>query len=501
MAEVKEKAAEADSYGHVLRYTGVFGGVQVLKIVMDVVRNKLAALLLRTAGFGLNGVFMNIGEVVNSLTNFGIGFSSVQRLSEIYERGSEEEFRRFVCVVRTWSLWSAVIGGVLCFCFARLLGLYFFHEGARHTAEIMFLSLYVASLPIEAGECSILKGVRRLGRIAGVELCCTVSTFVFTIPVFFLFGLRGIVLSLVLCGWAKAVLHLVACTRIFRYRVRPFSPKVTRAGLPLIGRGIPYMLAAIAGSCTTALVFGFCLSGEVTEIGLYKAGYGLMVTYAGMVFIAVEADYFPRLSSVNKDTPRMNHTINQQIDVCVLLMAPLLICFVMAMPWIVRLLYSHEFLPVVTMAQCAVFYMFFTAITKPVAYTSLAKGDSLVYLGVECAYNATFILLLYFGYHRWGLTGAGIALSLAALFDLVMICSLYGAGYHFRLLRTSLGLIIPQGLLLLAVGLSSLCGLTAVKYCTGVPCLALSLWLTWRTLSRDPQTASRLTQRLRRPRP
>ncbi len=490
-----EKRETDDSYGHVLKYTGVFGGVQGLKILIDVVRNKLAALLLHRVGVGLNAIFMNIGDVINSCTNFGLSLSATQRLAELYEEGTEEELRRLVGVVRTWSLWSAFIALALCSSLAGLLGHYYFPDGDKHTLEIVFLSLYVASLPVEAGECSILKGMRRLKRLASVEVFCALSTFVFTIPLFFLLGLKGIVLSLVLCGWAKAAIHLWVCTRIFPYRVHPFSQKVIKTGKPLIVRGIPYMLAAIAGGFTTSIVFSFCLDGAPEEIGLYKAGYGLMVTYAGMVFMAVEADYFPRLSSVNHDVVHMNHTINQQIDVCVLLMAPLLICFVIAMPWIVRLLYSEEFLPVVAMAQSAVFYMFLSAITKPVAYTPLAKGASLIYLLAECIYNGVFIGLLYMGYHNWGVLGSGVALSCAALFDLILVFTLYGTLYHFRLRLSSLRLIMPQGALLLLVVLSSMCGSTLVKYTVGLPCLGLSLFITWKLLSRESQFVLRLKEK------
>ncbi len=481
----KDRRGSDDSYRHVLRYTGMFSGVQVMKIGVDVVRNKLAAVLLRTGGFGLNGVMMNIGEVVNSLTNLGIGFSSVQRLSELYGRGAgDEEARRLVCVVRTYSFFSAVLGCILCLALSVLMSDYYFGSSDRsHLPEIALLSLFVASLPIEAGECSILKGARRLGQLATVELLCTVSTFVFTIPVFWLLGLRGIVISLVMCGWAKALLHLWATTRLFPYRLRPFSRQVVREGWPLVKRGVPYMMAAIAGSATTAAVLGYCLRGDTHEIGLYKAAYGLMVTYAGMVFTAVEADYFPRLSSVNRDRQRMNHTINQQIDVCVLLMAPLLICFVVGMPWAVRLLYTGEFLPIVEMAQVAAFYMFFKAVTSPVAYTSLARGDSLIYLLVECVYNVVFVALLYVGYHHWGLLGAGMALSLAALFDLFMIGSLYNILYHFRLRLSSLRLIAMQGVMLLAVVVASTSGVTSIKYCVALPMLVLSAWLSWRVLS------------------
>ena len=480
---------------HVLKYTGVFGGVQGLKILITVVRNKLASVLLRSAGMGMNAVFLNIGENVNAFTNFGIGFSSVQHISELYVGGTDEEIRRFVGVIRTWSLWAAVLGGLLCASFASLLNGYFFPEGENHVWEIVFLSLFVASMPIEAGECSILKGMRQLRRMAAVEAVVAVSTFVFTIPLYYVMGLRGIVLSLVLCGWAMAFIHLAVTTRLFRYRVHPFSMKVVRAGWPLIERGVPYMLAAIAGSVTTAVVFGTCL-GDMDQIGLYKAGYGLMVTYAGMVFVALEADFFPRLSSVNHDTAEMNRTIGQQINVCVLLMAPLLIAFVMAMPWVVRLLYTSEFLPVVAMAQSAAFYMFFRAVTTPAAYTSLAKGDSLVYLLMECVYDVVFILLMYFGYHRWGLLGAGVALSAAALFDLLLVCGVYSLVYGFRLHASSLSLILPQGMLLLCVVASSMRGGTMVKYSIGVPCFLISLLLTWRLLSRESRFVVRLREKI-----
>ena len=37
--------------------------------------------------------------------------------------------------------------------------------------------------------------------------------------------------------------------------------------------------------------------GSEAVVGLYNAAYMLVVTYAGMVFSAMETDYFPRLSA------------------------------------------------------------------------------------------------------------------------------------------------------------------------------------------------------------
>ncbi|MBQ9559623.1 MAG: oligosaccharide flippase family protein [Bacteroidaceae bacterium] len=491
-----ERREPDDSYSHVLKYTGIFGGVQGLKIVVALVRNKLTASLLGEVGMGLNKRFLNVSEILNSWTNFGLPFYAVRRISELYEEGSDDDLRRFVGVIRTWSVWSALLGSLLCFFLASWLSGRYFPSGESHTLEIMFLSVFVFSLPIEAVECALLKGIRRLRTVAAIEVFSALSTFLFTIPVYFLWGIRGVVLSLVLCGWSAALIHLFFSTRIYPYRIRLFSRSVLLEGWPLIRIGIPYVLAGVAAAMATGEVFRYL--GGNSVIGLYSVGYGLMVTYAGMIFKAVDADFFPRLSSVNHDAVRLNHAINQQIDVCVLLIAPVLILFIIFMPLVIRLLYTANFLPAVPMAVCAVFYMFFKAVTTPMAYTSLAKGDSWMFLIMECIYDVVFVLVLRWGYMQMGLVGAGIALSVASLFDMLMIGFVYGFYYHIRLRRRTLGLILPQALLLGLTVVCAMVGTPLYKYVVGAVCLLVSTLFSWKTLSPQQPFIASLRERMNR---
>lgn len=498
----KEHESSSDSYGHVLKYTSLFGGVQILKSLVDVVRDKLAAMLLRREGMGINAQYMNSAEVAGSVTNFGLGFSSVQRLSELYEEGDAEELRRFVAVVRTWSLWSSVIGMLVCFLLGVFAAPWYFSNLSPSPLDIALLCLFVGALPMEEGECSILKGTRRLGRMAAVESSVAVATLVLTVPAFYLLGIRGIVLVLALTGWTKVAVHMVATLPLYPYRVFPFSPRVLRAGRPLLRRGIPYMLTAMLGSLTTMALFRYCLNGDSREIGLYKTIYSLIVTYAGMVFVAISNDFFPRLSSVNRNSARMSHTINQQIDVSILLITPMLIAAVVLMPWIIRLLYSSEFLPGVAMGQCAALYMFFQAVTKPVAYTSLARGDSGVYLMVEALYNAVFLGLMYYAYHNYALVGAGVALSLSALFDMLLITTTYSRIYGISFRRSTLRVIAVQSLLLAAVIAACMPLITWVKYSVAIPAFVVSVAYSWHTLSADvhfTRTLHDKINRLKRP--
>ena len=99
-----------NSYGHVLKYTGIFGGVQGLNILISLVRNKLVALLLGPAGMGLAALFNSVVNFVSQATSFGISFSAVRHLSEIFDSGDSVRIRTFVNTVRAWCAVAALLG-------------------------------------------------------------------------------------------------------------------------------------------------------------------------------------------------------------------------------------------------------------------------------------------------------------------------------------------------------------------------------------------------------
>jgi len=168
-------------------------------------------------------------------------------------------------------------------------------------------------------------------------------------------------------------------------------------------------------------------------VGLYNAGFMLTVTYAGMVFSAMETDYFPRLSAVNGDVAATNLTVNRQIEVSLLIVSPMLAALIIALPVLIPLLFSAKFLPMVGMAQVAVFSMYVKAVSLPVSYVTLAKGDSVGYMVLEAVYDVVLVLLIVFGYRHWGLFGTGIALSLSYLFDLLLVGAYAYLRFHYRL--------------------------------------------------------------------
>lgn len=101
---MNDNEKDGNSYGHVLKYTGIFGGVQGLNILMGLVRNKLVAVILGPAGMGLVSLFNTAANFVSQATNLGLSFSAIRNLSELFDSGDQERIVRFVKTVRAWSL-------------------------------------------------------------------------------------------------------------------------------------------------------------------------------------------------------------------------------------------------------------------------------------------------------------------------------------------------------------------------------------------------------------
>lgn len=478
-----QPARRAASYGHVLKYTGLFGGVQVLTMLVGLVRNKIAALLLGPSGMAIVALLNNAVSLINQGTNFGISFSAVKHVAELTDEEDPTRMEAFVRTVRLWSLLTALLGCLVCMALAPLLSRWTF-ETAERTGTFLLIAPMVGLLALTGGEVAILKGAKLLRPVATISALTSLATLLICCPLYYLGGVEGIAPALLLSQLAILLLHL-------RYSAKAFPLRGTfsgwraslKGGVPMLRLGLAFIVAGIFGKgaeyAIRALILRF---GDLDDVGFYSTGYALTVGYTSLVFMAIEADFFPRLSACGNDLRRQNQTINQQMEVCLLLITPLLIGVALFMPLIIRVLYSGAFLCAVPMAVCATLYMFFKALTLPVAYLPLAKGDSVMYMATELVYDLFVAVAIPIAFLRHGLFGAGAALAGAGLFDLLLIHFLYHSRYRYRLDTQPLPVYIAQFLLLLAATTVALGTSLAWRWGVGTPALLLSVGISFHIL-------------------
>jgi len=431
------------SYRHILKYTGIFGGVQGLNVLIGLVRTKLVAILLGPSGMGLASLFNTTVGFVSQATNLGLPISAVRQMSELYDQGDQEAINHFVKVIRGWSLLTALVGMLVCVAIGPFLSQTTFAWG-DHSLHFMLLSPAVGMMAITGGETAILKGMRKLGSIAIIQVLAVVAALAISVPVYYVFGESGIVPVIVMMAFATMVLTLKQSLKLIPLQLRG-AKGMLGEGMEMVRLGVAFTLAAVIGTASEMLIRSYLnVTGDLDVLGLYNAGYMLTITYAGMVFSAMEADYYPRLSAVQHDIEATNETVNRQMKVSLLLISPMLAALIIALPLLVPMLFSGKFLPVVGMAQVAALAMYMKVLTLPVAYITLARGYSLSYLFLESCYFVVFVVLIIVGYQYWGLFGTGLAITLAHVFEYVLVNGYAYKKYGYRSSATVYGYAIVQ---------------------------------------------------------
>ena len=464
-----------------MRSTSLLGGVQVLHLILSLVRNKFTAIFIGSAGIGTADLYSRIADFIGSLTQLGLGVSGVRRITQLYEKDATgEDLRNGIATLRSWVLITAILGVGVVLLSSPLLA-WFFLKNSERWLECCALAPLVFCSTLFSCEMTLLKATHQLKKLAlGTALGAFVSLG-FTVPLYAFWGSAAIIPVLCLSAFSLLCIYLWCTTRHYPYRLNFHHESFRTEGIPLLRLGLSFVIAGVATTGTELLVRWY-INWESNEsfLGFYTVGFTLIVSYARIIFAAVDADYYPRLTAVVENEKEMNAVVNRQIDALVMLMSPFLIAFALGLPLIIRVLYTEEFLCVMPMVLSALCYMFFKAVYTPTAYLSIAKGDSRIFLLMELLYNVVFAASVVIGFHYGGLLGAGIGLTVANLYDLVAINLFYAYYYKYRVERFTLWRTLIQfALLTSTLGVCLIPNLW-VKYGMGTLLLLTSLGCSYK---------------------
>lgn len=427
----KEKSA----YRRTIKYMGIFGGSQGLSIVFNVVRNKFASVLLGVSGQSVIAIANRTVQMISECTNLSLSFSAVRRLSDAYENSDQETMLRCIKVVRSMAFFTGLLGVLVMLVLMPLFGKWIF-EGAQeyYVPRFMLMSPVLLFIAVANGELAILRAAKRLNKVAVYTLASSFLSLLVSVPLYMLFGIGGIFSVILLTAFLQMCVLLYFTLPLYKYRISPFSMKLLREGIDIVKLGAGYIFASIFASVAMWLIFALLSDlGDGETAGLFSTGFVMMTMLPGILFAALDSEYYPRLSGVASDNAVRNGMVNEQVEVQLLVQSPLLMAFAVAMPLLVPMFYDAGFSPAVTFAQLALFGMFMRAMTYPISFTPLAKGDTATFLILEVVFNALLVVFVVAGFWIGGLPGAGVALALAHTADFFMVYGVASFKYGLRL--------------------------------------------------------------------
>ena len=406
---------DKSSYRQIFKATSLFGGVQVFNILISIVRVKFIAVLLGSAGVGILSLLQSSTSLISTLTKMGLDVSAVRSISAASGTGDQHHVARVITVFRRWIWISGILGALVTLMLAPWLSQWTFGSG-EYTFAYIWLSIALLFDTLSSGQITLLHGLQKLKQMAKANLIGTVIGLAFSIPIYYWLGVKGIVPTLIISSILALIISWTYSRKIKVEKINISFRETFFEGNSMIKLGILMTMSAFVNMLAVYLVNAFISqSGSISDVGLFQAANGLTDKYVGLVFTAMVTDYFPRLSKVNTDRVKMKEVLNHQSELALLILCPILILLLSTTPLVIHILYTKEFLPIISYIQWSIFGVLFKAGSWSMGFVFVAKGDSMFFFWKELLGSLIVLSTNVLGYYFYGLEGLGISTTVGGI--------------------------------------------------------------------------------------
>ncbi len=415
------------SHKALLKATGILGFSQIAKMIVGVIGSKFIAVFLGPIGIGIVGLLNNSLNIIGSVTSFGFNTVSVREVSLASAKKDVKYFSEKIKILHNWALFIGIFGAILTIIFSKILSQWTFGTPSRY---FWFLILAINFLfsSLTSYRVSLLQGLRLMKPIAISNIVNSIVTTFCTIILYYFLKFDGI-LPVILCSSLISLLVNWYYTKnIFIEKVSFSFKEAFEKTKPLMKLGFLLSINVIFGQLCNFIIKLFLNNNGTSPVilGYYEVSLVLILSYVGLVFNAMGIDFYPRLTEIQDNNVKVKELVNNQIELGLLLITPLIIGFYFLAPNLILVLYSNQFLPVLEILKGALFAVIIKAVIWPLAFIILAKGQNRLYFKQELVSDFLNVIVTIWFYHLMGLKGIGLAM--------VLNYSIYGI-YVFVLLK------------------------------------------------------------------
>lgn len=463
------------SYGNIFKTTFLFGLVQVFKAVISIMVNKLAAMLIGPNGMGLLGIYNSTISLIQTGAGLGLNQSAVRDVAEANSSGDTSRRNRVINVTLKAVLFTGLLGLIITISLS-----YFISEWTlgdySYTASYCVLAFVICLNIINDGRQAVLKGMRLMRYLAYASIIGTSTSLFISIPLYYMFGINGIVPALLLSSIFALIVsnYYISKNKVAKEIVTLGDLRIEAMPMVKIGTVLMFVtfLQTIVAFCINSFVRN---EGGIEDVGFYSTGRYILSGYFGLVITALMTDYYPRIAAVSSDNKKLSQELNKQMLVTLVLCCPMIVIFVAFLPSIIKLLYTEEFIPVVGYVRFAIFGTIIMSFSNPLDMILVVKQNVKFLLILSTLVRLFQLLVCYALYIHFGLIGLGIASVLVTALHCTLVYSIAYKRYNIKIslgncivivvvfvlsigaiLSNSIHNIIVRTIIVLSIGLISL---------------------------------------------
>jgi O-antigen/teichoic acid export membrane protein len=436
-------ANNQSSYRNIIKSTSIFGGVQIYQILINLVKSKIIAVYLGVIGVGIYGLLNSTLSIINAIAGLGLNYTATREIAQASYAEDKKEVNRIYAIFSRWLYFSSLLGVIVIITFSSVLSQYSFGN-KQYTWSFIWLSLTLFFNVLTVRNNTFLQGTRRLKEMAKGSIFGSTLGLLFSLPLYYLLGVNGIVPAMILAAISSFVVSYYFVYREKLERVKMSIRKTIVDGSDMVKFGLLMTISALLGTIVTFTINAYISrTGSLADVGLYNSAISISSQYVGLVFSAMVVDYFPRLASISSDEGKVREMVNQQSEMTLLIIMPLLVLLILTGPLIVKVLLTPEFNKIITFIRIMALGTVFQAAAYTISYIALAKGDKKIYF-LYNAIGGNLVGLIFFisGYYLNGLNGLAVALTLHQILFFFIFIVVTKKLYNYTMSRKFIYLLL-----------------------------------------------------------
>lgn len=430
------------SYRSIVKATGVFGTMQVFRILISVVSSKFVAVYLGPIGFGLLSLLNNAVNIIVAITNFEFLTVATREVALVSNSDDDSKLAKTIALLQRMAVVIGVLGAIVCLLFNKLLSILTFgNPDKQHW--FLLLSFYLLITSFSNARMAVLQGVNNIKTLAVCNIVAAFITAVGTVIIYYFLRIEGIIWVMLYSG---LVLFLVTFyfTRQYKFSFNSFGFKeFYNNSSPIFKFGFFMSVNLILGQiCNFGIRLYINDSGASSQIlAYYEVSTVILINYLGLIFNAMSYDFYPKLTSVSSDNEKIKKLVNNQIEIALILVTPAIVFLYVAAPFLIRLLYTKDFSNTFLILKIALFSVILKAIIFPLGYIVLVKGNKKLFFRQALFSDFLNLILSILLYKYYGLLGLGLAYFLNYGIYAIYIYKLVKKNYDFSFVQSCKNLI------------------------------------------------------------
>ena len=397
-----------NSYGQILRTSTIIGSATVVVLLSNLLKIKVAALLLGPAGVGLIGLFQKLVAIAAMIAGLGTDSAGTRRVAVFAKNERSLRVTRRALFIGAVVL--STIGGIVFFAVSLHVDRYFLQDVTLQL-DVAWLAVGVAASIMASYHTALFTGLRRMEDIGRIRALGGVLSALIGSLAIWQFGHIGILVMVISAPLSTLAIGYLSLFGIKRSESpQPSFRELLVEWQSIIGAGTLFMLSGL-----------ICLASELTirtliqwELGLvslghFHASWSISVAYLGLTIGALGADFLPKLSSAMQDKKLATRLINEQTEIMLLICGPILLVLMAFAPSVLQLLYSAEFTPVANVLRIQLLADVLKILAWPLSLSLMAAGTGRAYFITEGTASVVLVLVVAVGLSRLELMATGVS--------------------------------------------------------------------------------------------